>query len=113
MSSIIVTVNLEGIIGGNVSHTTFQRHTIALSEEFGSSMTKVIKHTDREVSVCKRVFQVPSNVVKSWVKDATAPYWEKPSDWAKMSEEQRVYSHVQRFDEGFGVSYESLGDGGL
>ena len=113
VDSIIVKVNLSGVIGGPVEHTNRQRHTVALSEEFGGSMSRVIKHTDREQKECARVLQVPAKHVKSWLKDDSCPTWEKPGDWYRMSLVQRLQSHINSFDEGFGVSFEFLGDGGL
>lgn len=110
MESILVTVTLPGIIGGPVAHTTRQKHTVALSEEFGFTATKVIKHTDRVEKPCSRVFTIPGEHVISWTKRDEAPYWEEPREWKKKSPVQRVISHVLRFDEGYGVSFEFLGD---
>jgi len=111
MDSIIVTVTLPGSTGGPVRHENRQKWTIALSEEFGSSMSKVIKHTDRKESECGRVFSVPSDSVNSWVK-GDCPPWETPKDWKAKSPIQKLISHVLRFDDGYGVTFEFLGDGG-
>ena len=112
MQSILVTVTLPGIIDGPVAHVTRQKHTVALSEEFGFSATRVIKHTDCKEKPCTRVFQVPAEYVNTWIKADECPYWETPKDWKGKTVSQRVVSHVLRFDEGYGVTFELLGDGG-
>lgn len=107
MSSIIVTVNLAGQIGGLVAHKNRQKHTILLD---GGSMSRVIKHTDRPVSEACRIFTVSGENIETWVQPDQCPEWEKPKDWQNKSRTQRLISHVLRFDEGFGVSFEFLGD---
>lgn len=111
MDSIIIKVNLNGIIGGPIRHTNRQKWTVALSPEEGGSMTRMIHHTDREQKTCIRTVPVSSQVVTSWVK-GDCPAWENPKDWRKMNENQKAISHILRFDEGFGVDFETLGDGG-
>lgn len=109
MDSIIITTNLVGHIGGRVKHTSRQKWTAALSPEHGGSITKLIKHTDRPATECTRVCTVPGEFVESWTT-GDCPAWEKPSVWKKMTKVQKVISHVLRFDEGFGVSFEFMGD---
>ena len=110
MSSILVTVNLLGKIEGCVAHTNRQRHTVVLSEEFGGSMTRNIKHTDRNPTVSSRMFTVQGEVVDGWVKADQCPEWEEPNNWKKKSVNQRLISHLRRFDEGHGIFFEFLGD---
>lgn len=110
MNSIVVTVNLLGEIEGRVEHTTRQRHTVILSEEFGGSMNRNIKHTDRIPTKACRMFSVAAEHVEAWVKADQCPEWETPQNWKAKSRVQRLHSHLRRFDEGYGVSYEDLGD---
>jgi hypothetical protein len=109
MDSIIITTNLLGEIGGCVAHTTRQKHSVILSEEFGNSVSRIIKHTDRKESESVRLASVPGEVVDTWVK-GECPYWENPKEWKKLTVLQRVISHVSRFDEGHGVGFEFVGD---
>jgi len=109
VDSIIIRVYLPGQISGPVSHTNRQKHTVSLSSDQGGLMTKVILHSDRHDTECLRTVPISGTVVATWLPEC--PYWEKPGDWKKMSKTQRVISHVLRFDEGFGVDFEFLGDG--
>lgn len=108
MSSIVINVGLQGKIGGPVAHTNRQKHTVSLSEENGGSMSRVIKHTDRIYSSCVRMLTVSEEAVSSWIND-DCPHWESAKDWRKMTDLQRIRSHVDRFDEGFGVDFEIIG----
>lgn len=110
MDSIIITVNLPGIIEGNVKHVGFQKHTALLSEDEGGSITKMIKHTDRKELPSARIMPVSAAVVTGWTQ-GDCPFWEEARNWRKMSPVQKVISHVARFDEGNGVGFEFLGDG--
>ena len=107
MDSVIVTVYLQGVIGGCVKHTNRQKSSFRLG---GKDLIKVIKHTDREVTQARRIFTVSSEFTTIWAKEDLCPYWEKPKDWKGMSPTLRVESHLKRFDEGFGVDYEFLDD---
>lgn len=110
MDSIIIKVNLVGQISGVVKHTNRQKWTAQLPAKHGGPISKVIKHTDRLTTECTRASTVPGEYVESWTT-GEAPVWEKASVWKKMTKVQRVISHVLRFDEGYGVSFEFLGDG--
>lgn len=110
MDSILLTVKLAGIIGGPVKHTNRQSHTVTLSQEEGGSLTKMIIHTDRQVTEACRIIIISGNNVKTWVGQDNCPSWEKPKDWKKMNVNQQIESHLMRFDEGFGVEYEFLND---
>lgn len=110
MRPILVTVNLPGVIEGPVKHTTKQRHTVALSEEHGFSMSKIIKHTDRKIGTAVRSFTVAEEHVESWTRADEVPYWEDQKEWKLKTPGQRIVSHVLRFDEGYGVNFEFLGD---
>ena len=108
-TAIVVTVNLPGALLGPVKHTTKQVGRVDVSP-VGSKkpewITRRIKHTDRPVGNCTRVFPLPAETVKAWTKhDAPAPYWVKPQIWKKLSEEQKLMAMLSRYDEGYGVSY--------
>lgn len=110
MDSIIIKVNQQGIIEGNVKHNNWQQHTALLSPEEGSFVTKMIKHTDRVELPSIRMVPISGNVVTGWTQ-GDSPFWEEARNWRKMSPIQKVISHVNRFDDGYGVSFEFLGDG--
>lgn len=99
---IIITVNLLGQISGMVKHTNKQRHTCQTSK---GPISKVIKHSDRKEVECTRRTNISSEVVYFWTSDA-CPEWEDVRRWKKMNERQRLISHVVRFDEGYGVTFD-------
>lgn len=107
-SGIVVTINLPGVLGGRVKHTTKQIGTVDVSP-LGSKnpewITRKIKHTDRTPVQCARIFPVSEETVTSWVK-GDAPYWVKPQIWKKLNKNQKIEVHLSRWDEGFGFSYE-------
>ena len=108
MSGIIVSVNLPGSLSGYVKHETMQQHSVKtrdLKRENDIVLTAQILHSDRVPQRCVRVINISPVVVKSW-QIGLNPYWVTLKDWKKMSSEQRIASHVSRFDEGYGVSYE-------
>lgn len=101
---IIIVTKLEGAVSGNVKHTTKQRHTCQI--DIGT-ISKMIDHTDRIPCECTRRTSISSEVVSFWTSD-TCPEWENPRKWKSMSDHQRLVSHVIRFDEGFGVTFELI-----
>ena len=105
MKGLLVTVYLQGAIGGNVAHTTKQKSTVKLSK--GESMTRTILHTDRTYQECCKVITISDNVLKDWESNMT-PSWENDRKWKKMTKGQRVQSYLDGFDEGYGISYETL-----
>ena len=108
-NSISITVFLNGQLEGCVKSVDKQPYSIELSK--GNVLTRQILHTDRKQTSCIRMFNVSGNVVNGWVSDE-CPYWEKPSNWKKMSKEKKLWSYVKTFDEGFGVDFEEINDGG-
>ena len=105
-TAIIVTVYLQGCIGGNVSHTTKQIGTAEVSTKEGHSLVirNEILHTDRGEMECIRKMNISSDAVMSWLSDC--PEWEKPKHWKLLSKNQKIKSFVKRFDEGYGVDFE-------
>ena len=107
---IVVTVNLPGALLGPVKHTTKQVGRVDVSPVGSKNpewITRRIKHTDRPVGNCFRIFPLSAEIVKSWTSaHAPAPYWVKPQTWKKLNEQQKLMAMLSRFDEGYGVSYE-------
>ena len=105
MSAVSISVNLSGSLLGQVRHTTRQNYSVDVSS--GSNkliISKDIIHTDREQAECCRVTNIAENVVNEWVKNE-APAWEKQKMWKTYSQKKRIASYVDRFDEGYGVSF--------
>lgn len=102
---IIVKVNLLGVIEGATKSTTTQVHSVQIDNE--RSLTKEILHTDRIPTNCSRQFSVSEEVVNSWVYSG-CPSWEEISNWKKYSETRKLISHINRFDEGYGVSFKFI-----
>lgn len=109
--AIIITVNLKGQISGPLSHKDHQIVHGTYSQERNGVMKEIhysakILHTDRPVSKCTRQLKVSVDAVNDWVKDC--PEWEDPKRWKTFTKNQRILSHVKRFDEGFGVTFEKI-----
>lgn len=107
-NSIVVTVFLQGIIGGCVKSVDKQVHSVLVNH--GVVLTREIIHTDRKKTDCVRQFNVDGELIFKWVT-GDCPYWENPRDWRKMSQNRRLISYVKGFDEGFGVTFEVIEDG--
>lgn len=109
-NSIIVTVFLQGTIGGFVKQVDKQSHSVLVNH--GIVLTKEIIHTDREISECIKQFNVDGELISKWVT-GDCPYWENPRDWKKMKPNRRLVSYVRGFDEGFGVTFKIIQDGNI
>lgn len=108
MSGLIISVNLPGNLSGFTKHTTVQQYSVKtrdLKTGKDTIVTSQILHTDRVPQPCVKIININPAVVKLW-KSSAIPYWETQKDWKKMSIEQKIASHVARFDEGYGVQYE-------
>lgn len=105
-SGIVIAVNLLGNLGTRVRHTTFQTHSVEVTNAAGKSqLVKVdILHTDRVPSRCVREIQIAPSVVALW-KNSECPYWADNRIWKKFNAAQKIQAFVGRFDEGYGVSY--------
>lgn len=99
---VIITTVLQGQISGKVKHVTKQRHSCQTDR---GTISRVIKHTDRTPVECTRRTNISSEVVQHWTSE-TCPEWENTKRWKSMNERQRLISHVIRFDEGLGVTFE-------
>lgn len=109
-NGIIITIVLPGKIGGSVSHTEKQTMKVEVSK-IGSKkpiwINKEILHSDRTYQECYKKINISGEVVNDWMSD-TVPFWSSKKDWASMSANQRLISYIARFDEGYGVSVESI-----
>lgn len=107
---IILTINLKGRIGGPQKHETYQTVTVdatPIKSRNSVIINKSILHTDREETTCVRKIKISSDVVRSYQSES-APHWVKNREWLRMSKNQRLLSHLSRFDEGYGYTYEFI-----
>ena len=105
---ITVTVNLKGRLGGPVKHTTRQTYSVKINPIVNKDplkKTRKIKHTDREERSCVRKVYLSEEVVTEF-QSSEPPYWVNKYNWNKMTRKQRLESYLERFDEGYGYSYE-------
>lgn len=105
---VLLTINLKGKLVGFQKHVDNQIVTVDVSPMTAKQpdfISRKIKHTDRIAQDCVRKIRVSEEVVNEWNKQ-DCPHWEKPAQWKSMSKEQRFRSHVNRYDEGFGVKYD-------
>lgn len=101
-NGIVLTVNLVGRLTVNVikEEDVQVRHGEHL-------LTKHITYIGKEESKCTRKTHISEDVVNEWVK-GKSPFFIKEFIWKNMSKPQRLKAWVERFDEGFGVSYQEL-----
>lgn len=108
MSSILLSVKLKGQLTSPVKHVDSQIITLDLSTPKRSNViSKKIVHTNRIESECYRKLKISEEVV-NYMESSECPAWEKPIRWKNMSKKLRVLSHLNRLDEGFGISIEYL-----
>jgi len=101
-NGIVLTVNLQGKLGKNVikEEDVQLRHGESL-------LTKHIAYSGREESKCVRKTNISEEVIASWI-GGKSPFFIKDFIWKNMSKQQRLKAFVERFDEGYGVSYQEL-----
>lgn len=97
--ALIITVNLKGELCGPVVHTDSQ------VVSFEKRSVKII-HNNRKEQVCYKRIQITDDVLKYWLNEC--PKWEKQSRWKMLTNNQKIQSHVNKFDEGFGVKFEKI-----
>ena len=97
--ALIITVNLKGELCGPVVHTDSQ------VVSFEKRSVKII-HNNRKEQVCYKRIQITNDVLKYWLGEC--PKWEKQSRWKMLTNNQKIQSHVIKFDEGFGVKFEKI-----
>lgn len=109
-SAILLTVKLKGQVKGLQKHVDKQIISVdvsALGAKQPDYIHKKVKHNDRSETDCTRKTRISEEVTTEWER-SESPFWEKPSQWKTMSGVQRINSHVKRFDEGFGVSFDFI-----
>lgn len=109
MSSIILTINLQGQIEGMIKHVDKQIYSVdvaPLGAKHPEIVHRKIKHSDRMPTKCTRKVTLSEETISSFYGEC--PFWEKPGNWSKMSKEQKLHSHLNRYDEGFGYSYDKI-----
>ena len=110
MKSVLLSVNLLGVIKGQEKHTTAQVVTVdvtPLGNKIPEFMTKKIKHNDRNSTECCRKMKINEEMVNN-MENGECPHWEKPSQWKTMSKHQKLVSHLKRYDEGFGIKFDII-----
>lgn len=103
-NGIILTINLQGRIGGRVSHSETQ--TVQVKEKGKTKNVKIL-HTDRPIQECYQRVTISPETIDFWGSNYV-PGFMNPRDWKRLSKKQRVMVHINSFDEGLGVSYEEL-----
>ena len=91
LEGIILTVNLKGAL----------KHQFDTKKEFGGY------RREAELFDCCIKTVIKANVIKHWQSNE-CPFWEKQFVWKHMNKKERVKSYINRFDEGYGVSFEEL-----
>lgn len=109
-SQILLTINLQGEIGGCVQSVDTQMMTVDATPE-GSKVkvfiSKKILHTDRIETKCYRYLTIQPEIVELW-ESSECPAWANQSVWKKLTKKQKVAATIKRFDEGYGVSYSMI-----
>jgi len=101
-NGIVLTVNLIGALGRNITKETDVKH-----RHGKSLLTKHIIYLGKEQTQCVRKTNISEEVVNGWI-GSKSPFFIKEFIWKNMSKQQRLKAWVERFDKGFGVSYQEL-----
>lgn len=107
-NGIILTINLPGRIGGSVRHTETQTVKVQVIHK-GKVIwvSRKIVHNDRGEQNCVKKTWISAEVVNDWMSDSI-PSFSNKKEWAKLTKQQRLVEYVSRFDEGYGISVESI-----
>lgn len=124
-NGIVLTVNLQGRLGerkSNSSSRNMQRRILASPYEYGVSkngkptgnyitpkghFSAPNNFVPMEEQKCVRKTNISGEVIDGWISNK-APFFIKDFIWKNMSKPQRLKAWVERFDEGFGVTYQEL-----
>lgn len=109
-SALLLTINLKGRVQGPKKHTTKQVVTVDITpmgSKYPEFMTKKIRHTDRSETECTRKMRISEETVREF-ENSECPHWEKPSVWKSFTKTQKLVSHLKRYDEGFGFSFDFI-----
>ena len=101
-NGIVLTVNLVGKLGANV----VKEESISIRSG-ATLLTKNITFRGKLEQRCVRKTNISSEVIHGWV-GSRAPFFIKEFIWKNMSKTQRLKAWVERFDEGYGVTFQEL-----
>ena len=102
MNGIILTVNLQGILSSNIV-----KEEVITHRHGESLLSKKITYRCKQESKCVSKTNISEEVVSGWI-GGKAPFFIRDFLWHNMSKPQRLKAWVERFDEGFGVSFQEL-----
>ncbi len=109
-SALLLTVKLKGQVKGQEKHTDKQIVTVDVTpvgSKHPEFMSRKIKHNDRSETECNRKIKISEDLVHEW-ENSECPHWEKPGTWKSMTKMQKLISHLKRFDEGYGISFDFI-----
>ena len=110
MSALLLTINLKGQVKGPQQHIDKQVVTVDVTpvgHKHPETMTKRIKHNDRSETECTKKMKISEDLVSEW-ENSECPHWEKPGAWKSMTRMQKLQSHLRRYDEGYGISFDFI-----
>jgi len=93
---IILTVNKKGAL----------RHTEMYLNHNGFYAGGKTYETTKDFNCCVKTV-IKADIINHWQSNE-CPFWEKKFVWSKMSKQDRLKSYLNRFDEGYGVTFEEL-----
>jgi hypothetical protein len=109
-SAILMTIKLRGQIDGPQKHVDKQIVTVDVTKigsKYPEVVSKKITFNDRIQTECYRKMKISEEIVSEW-ENSECPHWEKPGSWKSMTRKQKLESHIKRYDEGFGVTYDFI-----
>ena len=109
-NGIIITINLQGRIGGSVAHTETQSMKVNVTTDPKRPLfiTKDILHNDRPEHTCYKRVRIQGEVVDSWV-NGSSPSFVDAKVWRKLNRPiDKIKLYVATFDEGYGVEFEEV-----
>lgn len=101
-NGIVLTVNLVGRLG-----KTLIKEEVVSIRKGEVVLSKTIEFNGKEEQKCVRKTNISEEVIKGWV-GSKSPFFIKDFIWKNMSKTQRLKAWIERFDEGYGVSYQEL-----
>ena len=102
MNGIILIVNLPGKLG-----QTIDKQEVVNVRKGEIVLAKTINFKAKEETKCVRKTNISEEVVNGWIGNK-APSFVRDFIWKNMSKPQRLKAWVERFDEGYGVSFQEL-----
>ena len=109
MNGVIININLKGRLEGSVKHVDTEKVRVNVSEIGQKPFYKYVEinHTSRKDSPCVKKCSIDQDTVSFWTSDVV-PVWSDQKTWKKLTKEQKLAKYVERFDEGYGVSFEYI-----